>query len=103
MAFHLFTLIIIQKIGIKKKREGGVFSSISRFFKNLLGAEPDEAISQNRNLIWVKKILSSSESQSQDIFLAAGYLHLTGYYNILEILENEGFEITLIDPETCQF
>ena len=78
-----------------KDQQGGMFNW---FLKKLSGS-----FAKNRNSAWVEKILLNSKSQDQAVFVAAGYLHFTGYYNVLEMLKNKGFEVTLIDPETCQF
>lgn len=61
-----------------------------------------DALLKNRNEAWIEKMLLSG-SENQSIFIAAGYAHFTGSDNVLNLLEDEDFEITLIDEENCQF
>ena len=75
-------------------------SLASRIVKWLFGRGSSPLL-QNRNELWVEKMLSSNEDQA--IFLSGGYLHFIGYNNVLDILEKKGFKITLIDSESCKF
>lgn len=82
-----------------KSLTGGFGSVITKVINWFIGSSG--SLSKNRNESWAEKMLLSSENQS--IFIAAGYAHFTGFDNVLDILENEGFKITLIGEESCQF
>lgn len=82
-----------------KSQTEGFESVIIKIVNWFIGSS--DALLKNRNESWIEKMLLSSENQS--IFIAAGYAHFTGSDNVLNLLESEGFKITLIDEESCQF
>ena len=67
------------------------------------GEIESDAILKNRNEIWVEKILSSSENTDKALFVAGGAVHFVSSDNVLDMLEDEGFTITKINEENCQF
>ena len=83
-----------------KSLTGWFRSVIAKVVIWFIGGSAD-ALFKNRNESWVEKMLLSSENQS--IFIAAGYAHFFDSDNVLDLLESEGFKITLIDEESCQF
>ena len=82
-----------------KSQTEGFGSVIIKIVNWFIGSS--DALLKNRNESWIEKMLLSSENQS--IFIAAGYGHFIGSDNVLNLLESEGFKITLIDEESCQF
>ena len=69
----------------------------------------NDALLKNRNELWVEKILSSLENEDKafiehkPLFMSAGALHFVGSDNVLDRLKGEGFKITKINEESCQF
>ena len=54
---------------------------------------------RNRNQEWLSKFLLAHQQHSQ-IFISAGSLHFTGPDNLLDMLREEGFEVSL--SKTCK-
>ena len=68
-----------------------------------LGKTESDAILKNRNESWLEKILSSFENADKALFITAGINHFVFSDNVLDMLEDEGFTITKINEENCQF
>ena len=70
------------------------------FFKNRLNALQagagvaidEEVLLKNRNELWLKKFIEAHTGY-ESIFLAAGLSHLIGSYNLLDMLEKNGFSV----------
>ena len=56
-----------------------------------------EHLLKNRNQKWMKKFTSDYKNYEQ-IFIAAGALHFTGPFNLLDMLKEEGFDVQKV---TC--
>ena len=82
-----------------KSQTEGFGSVIIKIVNWFIGSS--DSLLKNRNEFWIEKMLLSSENQS--IFIAAGAAHFTGSDNVLNLLESEGFKITLIDEGSCKF
>ena len=54
----------------------------------------EQKILKERNEIWVQKLVSAhAKEQNENVFVAAGLLHFTGPYNVLDMLKKEGFSV----------
>ena len=57
------------------------------------GAVTDNLL-KNRNIIWVEKINQALNTEENNtIFVAGGVLHFLGSDNVIDMLEEEGFNI----------
>lgn len=60
-------------------------------------ARLEEALITRRNIDWMDKILPAADQGP--VFIAVGALHLPGEFGVLNLLEEEGFQITRIARE----
>ena len=66
-------------------------------FKDAFREESDESaieevLLRNRNELWLQKFMKA-QAEYENIFLAAGVRHFIGSYNLLDMLEDNGFSI----------
>ena len=60
-------------------------------------------ILRRRNEIWLDKLLSSGEQEGYTrVFIAAGFDHFQGPFNMLSMLQEEGFSIKRLDS-SCKW
>lgn len=51
-----------------------------------------QSLLKKRNKVWIQKIIEAFEShESENIFVAGGVAHLLGPFNVLDMLEEDGF------------
>ena len=55
-------------------------------------------ILRRRNEMWLDKVLSSQENNTS-VFIAAGFSHFQGPFNMLDMLQAEGFSIKRLNPD----
>ena len=84
------------KIDEKNLRQRGAPENIIKnysdhFIHNIL---------RRRNEIWLNKLLSSYEQEGHTrVFIAAGFAHFKGPFNMLDMLQKEGFSIKRLDSD----
>ena len=75
------------------KKKGASESEIEIFKNNY-----NQNLLKARNEIWLEKLLSAHNSYN-NIFVAAGLVHFTDNFNILDKLKEEGFSVQRLNPD----
>ena len=80
------------------RRQGVSESRITNYLDHFI-----HKILRRRNEIWLDKLLSSGEQEGYTrVFIAAGFDHFQGPFNMLSMLQEEGFSIKRLDS-SCKW
>lgn len=84
---------------LKQLYLSGKKEDVLKYAANALNDKAKELLLKKRNELWFQKLKEAFESHEyQNIFFAGGVVHLLGPFNILDMLEEEGF---IIQRLTC--